>query len=330
MPSSSPPNVDNSATGHRVMQPAFEHGVLRMNVVDAAYKMAGAIVPLQGKCPDERPYFSEPASLTPDIRRVSPLTVRFKEQGPGNLCGNGHNHDAVRAALWNTLSDLMAGCTAPQDLPRVVFHEGEGRDSGTPDKGLFDLVFPSVEALRSVATLKEVNLGGFGSDRRVFSRTLATNALPSDIFVIDCLNFPLEQSDGQALFAALKDMTAGFGSLVGVGKIVVQEKGWQLDTHALFSGTIRFYVKLSRASMVASLQDLVAQIPSHLLWFGTPLKLYFSGCDLQTQTKHSADYPLSSSSPSELSASTASSSTQTGTEEGETPSGRKKRKASTR
>lgn len=312
------------------MQPAFEHGVLRMNVADTAYKMDGAVVPIQGKCPDERPYFSEPASVLPDTRRLSPLTVRFQEQG-GNLFGKGYNHDAVRAALWNQLTDLMTDCTLPRDLPRIVFHERESRDSGAPDKGLFDLVFPSVKALNSLATLKEINLGGFGSDHRVFSLILATNALSSDIFVLDCLNFPLEQSDGKALFAALKDMTAGLGSLIGVGKIIVRQRGWDHDTHALFSGTIRFYVKLSRASMVASLQDLVARIPSHLLWFGTPHKLSFVGCNLQTQIKHSADYPLCSSpSPSEPSAPTASSSTQPGTQESETSSGRKKRKASTR
>lgn len=311
--SSISPKVEGGPVSITVARPSLEDGVLHVVVPpkEQQQEVFNYIIPLEGSCPDETGLFYTYASDYEDGRSLSPLTQRFEEKEGADLFSSNLSPGEVRAALWDTLSKIMASCALPDDLPRIVFHQFNEGNKSSRGRNVFDLVFQSRKAFCSVNLLKlhRISIEGFGSGPRIFKRLLFTTALPSDIFVIDCLNVRLNQTDSKALFSALASMVSSIGSLVGIAKLTAAKKGWDEDLFPAFSGTIRCYVKLDLPSLTAPLKDLVAKLPTFFLLLGAAHQLLYTGCHLHTKPVYSPDYGLIAHAGAEKTTSTAASTT---------------------
>lgn len=176
--------------------------------------------------------------------------------------------------------------------------------------------------------LQTIQVGGSGSQKRIYELSRTTTAIPGKVLLIDCINLPsMEAQDSEALFSALSAMVKDLGSLLGIAKIVVTSK--ELD-HKADSGTFRFYVQLERRWLAAPLRELISHLPSHLVWYSLPYQLLYHGYDLHEEERHSADYPFSSHDEEESEAAGTGRSRETSSEEGdqESDNANKKRKTS--
>lgn len=291
MSTATPPDVDSSACSSTDVSPVLEDGLLRFELLGTAPRLTAELHPLLGSCPAEGSFYFS-AEDYPDMRKYSPLTLRFSMKDVKNLFKGSRAQNLYRASLWSTISEVTTDCT-PADLPRVIFLEFEKQDDEALGISAFDLTFPSTKIFKNLRRLKELSIGVSGEERRVFKRSCLTNQLPSDHFVIDCLNLHLGQNDQQELHLALRCVTASLGCLVGIAKVVVKEKGWEGSPFASSTGILRAYVKLDRRWMSGSIDDIALRLPSHLVWYGNPHKLLYINCHLHTKPNPSKDYPRS-------------------------------------
>lgn len=86
----------------------------------------------------------------------------------------------------------------------------------------------------------------------------------------------------------MRHMTASIDRLMGVAKVVISSTDWLAESSG---GVHRIDVQLDRSMMTVALRDLVARLPSHLLWYGVAFKLLYVGC-LMRGLVASADYPF--------------------------------------
>lgn len=301
MSTSPQPKVEGSPADGAVATPVLEGDVLRITADERQdTKLVRKIVPLLGSCPEEGPFWK---SSGRDNRSLAPKTLRFECHEPGTSQRGLDWQDSVRAALWTKLDKLLSGLQLPEALPRVIFYDQDSTTGGLA----IDLVFPSAEALKCAFGMCVIDIRGSGPERITFEQTLSRNLLPRDIFPIDCLGVPLEEIGAEAILAAFKDMTSDLGSLVGIAKFTVRREGWSLDTYSVDEGVIRAYLKLEPSWLAAPLDELAAELPSHLLWSGTPYKLRYMGSALHKETLHSVDYALHATTENSPSAASSSS-----------------------
>lgn len=309
--SSITPKVEGSPVSTTAATPTIENGVLRLDLPpeDHERNIAVRILPFAGACPDEGSLFFDRADCYHDYRSLSRFTLRFEEKEGNDMFADNRVQDAVKASVWDVLSKVMSDCTLPQDLPRIIIHDFKGGKDESSGTSVVDLVFPCEKAFDCVNELKEIDIGDWDGQRRVFTRGLYTCALPSDIFVIDCLDVKLEEIDSEKLFSAFTMMTASIGSLVGMAKIFVGKEDWEQQLFPAYSGSIRAYVKLNVVSFAAPLKGLVAKLPTFFVWLGASHKLLYTGRHLHKEPVYSPDYGLSTASQPGTTASTATSTT---------------------
>lgn len=305
MTSSPQVNVEGLPAGDIAATPSPPRGTLRVDAAGAG-RLQRSIVRLKGSCPSEGTITYGRAHEAPDFRRLSPLTIQYRSKEANSLHNLSSRQDRVRSAIWTSLSKALPSYTSSSEFPKVIFREAEEAKGVT----LIDLVFPSSELFRHCCDFKELDVGGLGKERCIFERTAVSNALPRDVFMIDCVALSLEETSVDAVFSALTSIVANVGSLVGLARITARSQDWTADVFAASTNTLRLYVKLSRASMAAPLKQLATQLPTHFLWRGMPCKLYYVGCHLHEEYAYSANYPLDT-------AGGASSSTATGSPERE-------------
>lgn len=319
--SSITPKVEGSPVERAVTNPLIDKGVLRAHL-DKDKVFGRGLVPLCGDPPDESPFWHAFAHEMPDIRRLQPFTQRFKAKKAEDNFASGLPQDGARAALWSSLAEVMSGCTLPNDLPRIIFHDFQNNEQDSLDPSVIDLVYPSLKAYQCVRQVKTLQIDDLQGHTRTYTLALHTNTLPSDNFVIDCLNLPLQKkSDGRLLFSALTSITAELGPIVGIAKMIAKTSEGKKDTFPAFTGTIRAYVKLKRPWMAASIKGLAMRLPSHLLWYGTPRKLLYLGCDAHTEAVHSQDFPLDSEATPESEVSDSSQSAKGSVQSGDVAEG---------
>lgn len=279
---------------------------------------------LEGSPPKERPFGHYFAHSYHDRRDVGPLTLRFQSKEPDSILDDRVAQDSITLALWTRLEEVLGGleCELPEELPRISFDER--RHANKSPLGVIDLVFDSITVFQCVRErLKEIDLDMDGRPRRTYFLRRATNSLPSNVFVFDCLNLPLADIDTGKLFSALTSMTEELGSLLGLAKIVVESEDEQYSAH---NGTVRGYLELAREWMRVPLKDLAARLPTTFVWYGRGHKLLYAGMDCHAEPKESADYPLSSDEEEDGDDSETPESSDSSDSEDEDGKARKKRK----
>lgn len=333
--SSVTPKVECSPVQGAAAQPIIDKGVLRLDLPPEEHEnnIAVDIIPFAGSCPDEGSLFFDRADKYRDTRSLSRFTLRFQEKEGDDMFADFRVQDAVKVSIWDLLAKVMSDCTLPRDLPRIIIHDFKKATDKSSGTSVFDLVFPCEKAFLCVDALNEIDIGDWNGQRRVFTRVLYTCALPSDIFIIDCLDVKPEEIDSEKLFSALAAMTASIGSLVGLAKIYAGKEGWKQRLFPAYSGTLRAYVKLDVVSFAAPLKDLAAKLPTVFVWLGASHQLLYTGHHLHPKPVYSPDYGLSTAAQPGTTASTAASTTagsaqKEGTQAGSSNASKKRKKRS--
>lgn len=308
MPSSIVPKVEGSNADNAGPE-ILENGVLSLEPSEAAAsKLKVVIQPLCGFCPPESPVRWRLASQGWPRRDLAPLSLHYVSSEADDILESTVTQDSIKVAVWRTLSNLLAtkGCTLPEALPRITFDEVKAK--GNRALGVIDIVFSSSDAFEVARkNLRQISVGGVGSQRRVYLYERFSNAVPQDVMAFDCLGLPLQSLNIEALFASVTAMTAELGSLIGIGKTVTISKDFSPES---WSGLLRFYLKLDRRWMAAPERDIALQLPTHLKWYGSLYKLFYLGYKHHSEESHSLDYPLQSVEEA-AGASTTTSASQT-------------------
>lgn len=260
--------------------------------LDPARSALFKIKSLQGLCPPEGATWICDASSCTDRRLLQPLTLRFQS------CQNYWSEDVqnrryhIRQAIWDAVAEIMQQKSLKGSMPAILFDD----DPLDPSKahGSLDVIFTESGLWAAMhARLKKIHVDLDGSSACEFSLVSCSNKLAGNIWTLDLLRLPLTSANSEAILQSLNEMMAGIGTVTGLATVTHQgsDKSFTYapDCH-------RAYLKLHEASMTISFHILIEKLPTHFVWEGVPLPMYYTGRILHKTPLHSASFPTATSS----------------------------------
>lgn len=242
-------------------------------------RLKRSLLVLHGQPPRDDPLVLDITSFGQDRRHIQPLTIRYLAKDTETACSRGDWQDRVMEAIWTRLQVISPDTTA---LPAIIFDEDQ--ETLAP---ILELTFDSVEQWgAAVEKLQTIEVDHNTKHPLTYEQDVWTNTLPANIFPVDILRLPLEEARRSEFFAALQDLASPVGCVLGAGLIQAATLGSD-DTSC---GIIRFYIKLSAASMKAPFDKLICALPTKFCWQGEAFKMVYAGYEYQ-EDEMSVDYP---------------------------------------
>lgn len=275
--------------------------------LDPARSASFSFQTVEGFCPEEGNTWICDNTSCSDVRLLQPLTLRFQASQKYWTQNVQTRRCHIRQAIWDAVAETMHRESLQGPMPAILFDD----DPLDPAKehGTLDVIFtePAVWAAMQ-RRLKKVHVALDGSSSCDFSLVACSNDLPSDTWAIDLLRLPLTSANTKAILQSLNEVTTGLGTVTGLAKITHQG----LDKSFTYAPDChRAYLKLYEASMALPFHILVGKLPTHFVWNGIPLPMYYTGRVLHKTPLHSANFPTANSSAGQNDQSSASPSAST-------------------
>lgn len=244
-------------------------------------RLKRSLLILHGQPPRDDPLVLDITSFGEDRRHIQPLTIRYLAKDTETACSRGDWQDRVTAAIWTRLQVISPDVIA---RPAIIFDEDQ--ESFAP---ILELTFDSVEQWAAAwEKLETIEVDHNTKHPLTYEQDVWANTLPANIFPVDILRLPVEEGRRSEFFAALQDLASPIGCVLGTGLIQAAAPG--SDNTPSPSGIIRFYIKLSTASMKVDFDDMIAGFPTKFCWQGEAFKMVYAGYEYQ-EAEMSVDYP---------------------------------------
>lgn len=272
----------------------LDKGVLQVPAAAAGdHGLEYSLLQYHGNRLDDYPFYFEFAQRVQDRRKLPRLSVRFKSKAQlpqqTGMTNNASRQAEVRTAVWSAYKSLVTHKSDASGLPKVVFDSMDGFETIT-------VIFTSIAAFEAFANnVKAINLDSDAQSKRNHVQDAMTNTLSGDILVFECLGLPMDTIEEAELFASLKTMVSGLGSLESLADVVATSENGEISVEA---GILRCYVKLARANLAIDYARLLGNMPTHFKWYGIAYTLIWPRHDHPNYVNHSADYPHSKASSS--------------------------------
>lgn len=261
----------------------IEGRVLRINTSSQeGGRLERKLLTLHGQPPQDEPLQHDFTYFGRDRRTLPGLTITYKVKA-GTATNGGDWQDSLTQVIWRRLQILSPESADSFVRPAIVF------DAAVAGPPTFYIVFKTVAswvAARKVLHIIEVENNAKQSltyEIGIYTNSLAYNILPVDILLL-----PEAEARRSEFFAALQDMVSPIGSMLGVG--LVQVAASESDADPSSSEVIRFYIKLTPASMMADFSSVIAALPTSFRWDGATFKMAFPGYE-KLPVNVSANYP---------------------------------------
>lgn len=262
--------------------------------------LSHSLITIAGKCLDDNQY--RVGQYSGDTRGLPAFTVRFASSMAASFMLDVSKQDKARHAIWTRIEQLLPRGRSLRAPPSIIF--SERIDADDEREAVIDIVFHSLSACQVIDDLKEVRLDGIEGESHVFSRRACTSQLPGNVIVVQCAGLPIDSLDPQALFAAFKAIAKPVGTVLGIAKIVIASKRWNLGKQ--YSGAVRAQVEFKPEIMALPWNEVLLRLPTHLRCNGFPYPLFYPSRYLHAENVFSSDFTIVS--PNESTRSKAASS----------------------
>lgn len=229
--------------------------------------------PCYGTCPQDVPLELGTTYTTIDRRMLSPWTVRYRANVVGHL-NSMRLQDQIISAVLSRVKEVVPDEVGRTARPGVIFDADDDEKPTSRKRACLDLLCGTAEVFMAVrACLTTIEVEPVKGERVVYSQHRWSNSLPGYLFPIDILRLPQGSALKYEFFTALKSMVSRVGEALGVGHVMLaDERG--------LTGITRAYVKLSPDAMRLNLSEMVALLPTRLIYDGSGYTLRYTGCSL--------------------------------------------------
>lgn len=278
--------VTDSATGREVGASTTASSKEVVVPLSATPNVIHTFETIVGECPDEEAtWVCNPRSCI-DRRHLCPLSLRYTASRSSAELSS--RRGAIRQAIWDVVADEMRTKNWQDSLPSIVFDE-DHLDVDKPG-GCVDVVFSTSRLWSKMyARMELVRVEVKDGAPVILSRQGGSIKLSGNVLPVDLIRLPLTPTNSSALFMSLGVMVSNIGTAMGLATFT--HKGSDKTLTYGVDG-VRLYIKLHDSSMTLPFDKLVAQIPTHFLWKGVPITMYYSGRILHKTPLYSAKFPM--------------------------------------